>query len=110
MEQAGSARRETVAAVEVPLDDAGGAELDESLIQHARRHGVAALAQTPEVDRPPAEFPEHAQRPAAAEQVERCHDRTPGPRPAHPSPRSWCGHPRTPLAPASPWRYGFRST
>jgi hypothetical protein len=72
-------RRQPVAAVGIELGDARFTELGEALVQHARRHGVAARLERPERDGSDPELPEDAQRPAPAEQIEDGHDRPAGP-------------------------------
>ena len=55
----------------------------DALVEHRRRDLVAARAQLAERERAVAQLPEHAQRPAPAEQVERGHNRPAAARAAH---------------------------
>lgn len=57
-------------------DDAGLAQLADALPQHAGGHPVASRLQLAEGRGGAAELPQHAQSPAAAQQVEQQHNRT----------------------------------
>ena len=68
--------RESVHAVAL-LDDAGVAELAQTLGEDRGRHFLAARPQLGVAQRVVAQLPEHAQRPAAAEEVEEARDGMP---------------------------------
>ena len=70
--------RQHVPAALLQLDDPRVAQLAQPVVQHRRRHGVAALLQRTERQRPVAQLPQHAQRPAPPEPVEHLHDRPAG--------------------------------
>ena len=67
-------RGQPVRPVVVLADQTGGAELTQPLVEHARRHVVAAGPERPGPQAAVAQLPQDAERPAAAEQVERGHE------------------------------------
>src|SRR6202020_2451694 len=78
-----------VAAQVIPSGRIGGddrrlAQLPQTVVEHARRDPAAARLELAEGQRLlVAQFPQHAQRPAASEQIEHRHHRPPGARPPH---------------------------
>src|SRR5215475_2586457 len=96
---------EAVAAVGIDLHEAALPQLGQALVEHARRHGVAAGAQRAEGERLIPQLPQHPQRPPAPEEIERGHDRPTRARAADRPSGSWGRH----LALRFQKRYGFRS-
>src|SRR5580693_303514 len=76
LHQPASLAGESVAAA-LALDRPRGAQLGEALVEHRGADRPATLLQLAKRERAFAQLPDHAQRPAPAEQVEQRHDRPP---------------------------------
>src|ERR1700675_3687976 len=99
-------RREPVALAVREIDEPALSQLPQALVEHGGADAVAGLLEPPERQARVPQLPDHAQRPAPAQQVDEGHDRATRPRPPHALPR--CRRlPRLPHpgAPPIPLRY-----
>src|SRR5664279_1280998 len=89
LDQIKAKRGQAVALVRIEVDQRNLTKLLNTVVQHRRADLVAGGLERPKRQLRITQLPQHAHRPAPAEQIDQRHDRSSGARPANTSTRSW---------------------